>query len=147
MEIDPYELEQLRRKAASYDSEGANYKRLAKWAVAAIVVTVIALSAVVVVWRLINPQLNLYKANTEKQSQIAVSRAKADAAVFEKAAEITRAEGVSEANRIIASSITDEYIRWLYVDQLDRIEGQIIYIPTEAAIPILEAGRSVEVGP
>jgi hypothetical protein len=90
---------------------------------------------------LIGPQLRLYRANTEKQAAVAEARARADAAVYLKDAEVTRAEGVAEANEIIAESITDEYVRWLYVDQLDQVQGQIIYIPTEGGIPILEANR------
>jgi uncharacterized membrane protein len=135
------EYDELLRKAAAHDADEADVKRIIKWCMYILVGVIIGFSAVIIVWRLINPQLNLYKANTEKQSTIAVSKAKRDAAVFEKEAAITRAEGVAEANKIIANSITEEYIRWLYVDQLDTIEGQIIYIPTEAGIPILEATR------
>lgn len=112
-----------------------------KWIAVILIGLIVLISGLIFAWRLVNPQLNLYKANTEKQSTIAVAKAKRDAAVYEKEAEITRAEGVAEANKIIAKSITDEYVRWLYVDQLDTIEGQIIYIPTEAGIPVLEASR------
>lgn len=136
-ELSQSEYDNLVRKAEEYDTNAA----MVKWVARGVAVVLVVLVGLVFVWKLINPQLNLYKANTEKQAQIAVSRAKADAAVHEKRAEITRAEGVAEANRIIASSITPEYITWLYVDQLDRIEGQIIYIPTEAGLPILEANR------
>jgi hypothetical protein len=90
---------------------------------------------------LISPQLHLYKANVEKKAAVAEAKAHANAAVFLAKAEVTRAEGVAAANKIIAESITDEYVRWLYVDQLPEIDGQIIYVPTEAGIPILEAER------
>lgn len=106
-----------------------------------LIVGVVSLS---VIWGFIGPQLRLYKANVEKQAAIADARALDDSAEFLKNSEITRAEGVAEANRIIADSLTDEYIRWLYVDQLDETNGQIIYIPTEAGLPILEAGRETE---
>lgn len=101
----------------------------------------IGISVVVIAWGFIGPQLRLYKANTEKQAAVAEAKAVADSARYLANAEIVRAEGVAEANRIIADSITDEYTRWLYVDQLDEINGQIIYVPTEAGIPILEAGQ------
>ncbi len=68
-------------------------------------------------------------------------RGKAEAATLLADAEVERAKGVAQANEIIADSLTDEYIRWLYVDQLDQTNGQIIYIPTEAGLPILEAGN------
>jgi regulator of protease activity HflC (stomatin/prohibitin superfamily) len=75
--------------------------------------------------------------------QVADARARAEAATLLAESEVERAKGVAEANRIIADSITPEYTTWLYVDQLDEVianGGQIIYIPTEAGIPILEAG-------
>ncbi len=106
------------------------------WRVTTIVVVLLA------VWQLAMPQARLYRAKVERQAQIADARAKADAAEFLADAEVRRAEGVAEANQIIAESITGEYIRWLYVDQLDEIDGQVIYVPTEAGIPILEATRT-----
>lgn len=136
-ELTPTEYAELTRKAAAYD-ENADW---VKWIARAVALVLVTLLLIVFAWKLVSPQLNLYRANTEKQAQIAVSKAKADAAVHEKRAEITRSEGVAEANRIIAKSITDEYVTWLYVDQLDEVQGQIIYIPTEAGIPILEANR------
>lgn len=61
-----------------------------------------------------------------------------------KEAEITRAEGVAAANNIIAGSITQNYLRYYYISQLSEVEhlgGKIIYVPTEAGLPILEANR------
>lgn len=101
----------------------------------------VAVVLLIFVWSLAMPQARLYRAKVERQAQIADARAKSEAAEFLADAEVARARGVAEANEIIAESITDEYTRWLYVDQLDEIDGQIIYIPTEAGIPILEAGR------
>lgn len=88
-----------------------------------------------------NAQAELNAAEFQKKIAVEEALAKKDSAPDLAAAEIIRAEGVAEANRIIADSITDEYVRWLYVDQLDEIDGQIIYIPTEGGIPILEANR------
>lgn len=115
-------------------------RMIAKW----VLIALALLITIVWAWRLVNPRYVLYQANIERQVQIADARAKAEAAELLAESEIARAEGVAEANRIIAGSITDEYTRWLYVDQLDTVVangGQIIYVPTEAGIPILEAGR------
>ena len=97
----------------------------------------------VLLWvgRIASPRYKVYAADIDRQVLVAEARAKADAAVEDKRAEITKAQGVAEANRIIAESISPEYVEWLYVDQLDEVDGQIIYIPTEGGIPILEAGR------
>lgn len=56
-------------------------------------------------------------------------------------AEIERAKGVAEANRIIGDSLkgNEDYLRYLYINGLTSGAGQIIYVPTEAGLPILEA--------
>lgn len=88
------------------------------------------------------PQWKLHKASIEKRIMVEEALAEADAAVELKRAEITRAEGVAEANKIITESIDEQYIRWLYVNNLaDHNASEIIYIPTEGGLPILEAGR------
>ncbi len=115
--------------------------RIGKLIIRASVGTVLALVLLIGGCAGLKPQYKLYQANVEKQAQIAESRAKAEAAKYEANAERTRAQGVADANKIVASSITDQYIRWLYVDQMDRLQGQVIYIPTEGGLPILEAGK------
>ena len=58
-------------------------------------------------------------------------------------AEIIRARGVAEANKIIGGSLegNEAYLRYLWIHNLESAHGQVIYIPTEAGLPILEAGR------
>jgi len=141
--VDDRRLRELERDAAAYNNE----KRWVRWIIAGTIAVVLLLFAIFISARLIGTQLNLYKANTEKQAAIAEAKALADSAAFKAEAEVTRSEGVAKANKIIAESITDEYIRWLYVDQLDEIQGQVIYIPTEGGLPILEANRLPGVAP
>lgn len=89
----------------------------------------------------------LAKAEQNRQIQVAQSKAKADAAEFEAKSEVTRAGGVAQANKIIGDSLknNEAYLRYLYINGL--MEGkdhtQIIYVPTEASMPILEAGRAL----
>jgi len=70
------------------------------------------------------------------QAQTKVTIAKAEAQ-----AEIERAKGVAEANRIIGESLkgNSEYLRYLQIDAIRNSQGDKIYIPTEAGLPILEA--------
>jgi regulator of protease activity HflC (stomatin/prohibitin superfamily) len=61
-------------------------------------------------------------------------------------AEIERAKGVAEANRIIGDSLkgNEDYLRYLWIHNLSEAEkngAQVIYVPTEANLPILEASR------
>lgn len=87
---------------------------------------------------------NLKRAEFEKKIRIEEARALRDSASLLAEAEITRSRGVAKANQIIAGSITPEYLRYFYIQQLTEVEGlggKIIYVPTEAGLPILEAGR------
>ncbi len=85
-------------------------------------------------------------AQAEYNRQIVVRQAQAekDAAVLKAEAEVLRAEGVAKANKIVAEGLggPEGYLRYLYIHMLSEQHGtQIIYIPTEAGLPILEAGR------
>lgn len=102
------------------------------------------LSLMVASWMWARPQYNLWRAGIERQIQIRDAESKAVAAKSLAQAEINRAKGVAEANRIISHSITPEYLRYFYIQNLAAVEhagGTIIYVPTEAGLPILEAGR------
>ena len=84
-------------------------------------------------------------ARAEQNRQIAIQEAKAkyEAAEMLAKAEVKRAEGTAEANRIIGQSLkgNEAYIHWLWVDTLKDTKDQIIYIPTEAGVPIMESQR------
>lgn len=86
-------------------------------------------------------------ARAEQNRKIAVLEAQADldAAKLTNQAEIERAKGVAEANRIVGDSLkgNEEYLRYLWINNLKDNGADIIYVPTEAGLPILEAGRSV----
>lgn len=70
------------------------------------------------------------------QKQFELEKAEKDAQI-----EVARAKGVAEANRIIAESISSAYIQYLWVQGLNDGNTETIYVPTEANLPILEAGR------
>jgi regulator of protease activity HflC (stomatin/prohibitin superfamily) len=86
-------------------------------------------------------EAELAKANYSKQVAVQTALAKNDAAKYEAEAEITRAGGVAKANQIIGDSLknNEAYLRYLYVNNLEHTQNQVIYIPTEAGLPILEA--------
>jgi hypothetical protein len=37
--------------------------------------------------------------------------------------------------------IDENYLRYLWIDSLQHTQDKIIYIPTEAGMPLLEAGK------
>lgn len=102
-----------------------------------------ALSVILVIGGcgVVKPQYTLYKANVTKETRVREAKAKRDAAVYLAQAEVERAKGVAASNEIIAASIDEQYLRYLYVQALEGNTNQIIYVPTEAGLPILEAGR------
>lgn len=86
----------------------------------------------------------LAQAEWNRQIIVRQAQARKDAAGLEADAEVLRAEGVSKANAIVAEGLggPEGYLRYLYIHMLDeQKDKQIIYIPTEAGLPILEAGR------
>ena len=87
----------------------------------------------------------LRKAESSKQVQIEDAKGKEQAASMLANAEIERAKGVAEANRIIGRSLKDNpaYLTWLWIEKVNENGNSVIYIPTEAGIPILEAGRGI----
>jgi regulator of protease activity HflC (stomatin/prohibitin superfamily) len=88
----------------------------------------------------------LAKANYSKQVEVQIAKAREDSASHLANAEIKRAEGVAKANEIIGLSLknNEAYLRWLYIEGLkDNSQTQVIYVPTEAGLPILEAGKRI----
>lgn len=105
------------------------------------------------------PQYNVYSqrlegeaelAKAEYSRQVAVreAQAKRDSAALLAEAEVTRAGGVAKANQIIGESLKDNeaYLRYLFVNELANTKNQVIYVPTEAQLPILEATRKPHAG-
>lgn len=84
-------------------------------------------------------------ARAEQNRQIAVQEAKAkmESAELLAEAEIIRAKGLAKSNEIVADSLKgkSEYIHYLWIEALKESKDQIIYIPTEAGIPITESNR------
>lgn len=68
------------------------------------------------------------------QKKFELEKAQKDAEI-----EVARARGVAESNEIIAGSITENYLRYLFVQGLQDGNSERIYIPTEANMPIFEA--------
>ena len=83
----------------------------------------------------------------DRRIRVLEAQAALDSATLTAQAEVARARGTNEANRIMAESLggPDNYLRWSYIHMLEETAGkqgrEVIYIPTEAGMPILEAGR------
>lgn len=88
-------------------------------------------------------QAELARAESNRQIKTLEAKAMEESAKHLAQAEIIRARGVAEANRIIGDSLkgNEAYLRYLWMSNLECKNKEIIYIPTEANMPILEAGR------
>lgn len=88
-------------------------------------------------------EAELAQANYSKQVAVQEAVAKRDAAKMLAEAEVQRAIGVAKANKIIGDSLhnNEDYLRYLFVNGLENTQNQVIYVPTETNLPILEATR------
>ena len=85
----------------------------------------------------------LREADWNRQIQIREAEAALESARLLAQAEVERARGVAEANLIIGDSLKENeaYLRYLFIQNLRSSDSDVIYIPTEAGLPVLEAGR------
>lgn len=84
------------------------------------------------------------KLRTEQESlqkEFELIKAKKDAEI-----EVARAEGVAQSNKIIANSITEGYLRYRWIEGLQTNQMQVVYVPTEGNMPLMEAMRMNEYG-
>jgi len=119
-------------------------------------VSIVLLAAIVIIWGFLAVhsvsdvwaqrkagEAELAKATANRQIAVQEAMAKEESAKYLAQAEIIRAEGVAKANKIIGDSLqnNESYLRYLWIDGLHSGKNEVIYIPTEANLPILEAGK------
>jgi regulator of protease activity HflC (stomatin/prohibitin superfamily) len=103
-----------------------------------------ALGAIYSVWSSgLAGEAELKQADWNRQIAVREALAKKESAIALAQAEIERAKGVAQANKIIGDSLrnNEEYLRYLWIDGLQNTKNQVIYISTEGNLPILEANR------
>ncbi|MBR9678730.1 MAG: prohibitin family protein [Nanoarchaeota archaeon] len=81
-------------------------------------------------------ELKLQKEQEALQKDFELISAQKDATI-----RITEAGGIAEAQRIISESLTPAYLQYEFIKALTANDNNIIYVPTEANLPILEASR------
>lgn len=81
------------------------------------------------------------KAEQNRRIKIEEAKANLEAEKLNAEAEVERAKGAAQAIQIENGSLSEKYIQYLWVRQQNNLNNKtIIYIPTEANLPILEAG-------
>lgn len=94
----------------------------------------------------LNGEAELAQADGNRQIKVQEAKAAYEAADYTAKAEIRKAEGVAAANKIMSESLggPEGYLRWKYIEMLEETAGKgqtTVYVPTEAGLPILEAGH------
>lgn len=98
------------------------------------------------------PQYGVYKQRKEGEAKLAEAEysrqivikeanAKMQSASLLSQADTVRALGIARSNQIIGNSLTSNYLHWFWIDNIDKSSNDVIYVPTEANIPIMEASR------
>lgn len=100
------------------------------------------------VWRAEKSGEAVYaEAESSRRVKTLEAQATKDSAKLLGEADVERAKGAAEANRILGESLknNEQYLRYLWIQSLmDKTSPTIIYVPTEAGLPILEAQRVVK---
>lgn len=88
---------------------------------------------------------DLQRARNEQQIQVSMAQGRLDAAHLNKQAAVIEAEAVGLQIKEIGANLTqhDLYLRWQWIKMMEEIEttATVVYVPTEANLPILEAAR------
>lgn len=84
-------------------------------------------------------ELKLKAEQEALQKEFELQKAKKDAEI-----EVAKAEGVAKANQIIGDSLksNESYLKYLWIRGLKETKNQVIYVPTETGLPLLEATRN-----
>ena len=90
----------------------------------------------------------LAHASSAKEVAVAEAKAKMESATLLAEAEVIRAGGVARANEIIGQSLknNETYLRYLWINDVANNPGgrTVVYVPTEAGLPILESTRHIQ---
>jgi hypothetical protein len=85
----------------------------------------------------------LAEAQSSRRIAILEAEARRESAVALAQAEVLRAQGAAQANQILQNSLggPEGYLRYLQVQALAETRASLIYVPTEAGLPVTEARR------
>lgn len=81
----------------------------------------------------------LKEAKFSKKIAIEEAKANLESEKLNAEAEVERAKGMAKAMEVENGKLTDTYIKYLWVKNMNSSQNSKVYIPTEAGIPILEA--------
>lgn len=121
-----------------------NTVKMTFWGSVAVVIIILILMFGIPMYRVWSQEMSgraeYAKAEQNRKIKIEEAKANLEAEKLNAQAEIERANGAAQAIEIENGKLTSTYIQYLWVRQQgnNNVE-KIIYIPTEASMPILEA--------
>lgn len=95
------------------------------------------------VWsREMGGRAELAEATWNRQIAVQEAEARAESAKLDAQAEIERAKGAAESQKIISETLSREYLQYLWIQKVEGGDNkQTIYVPSENGLPLLEASR------
>ena len=89
-----------------------------------------------------NGKAEFARAESTRQIRVLEAKAELESAEFRGKAEIIKAEATAKANQILGDSLknNENYLRYMWIQQINA-DKEVYYIPTEAGLPVLEAGK------
>ncbi|MFC4261945.1 hypothetical protein ACFOWM_03580 [Ferruginibacter yonginensis] len=85
-----------------------------------------------------NGKSMLLEAESSKKVAIETAKANLESAKLNAEADQIRASGIAAANKIIGQSLENNkaYLEWLWIDNIEKNQNAVYYIPTENKVPI-----------
>jgi hypothetical protein len=98
-----------------------------------------------VIWLLMwgLPTYNVWTSSLSGKAELQKAEYTRQVAALDAQAEVARAQGVAQANKIVAEGLggPEGYLRYLWIEKVAGSSNQIVYVPSDGGLPILEAGR------
>lgn len=93
--------------------------------------------------RTLRGEASLSEAQYDRQIKVAEANAALEAAKLLATRDSLQAMGAASANRILGESLknNEAYLRYLWIKGLEDGQTSVVYVPTEANLPILEDGK------
>lgn len=117
-------------------------------AIVALIITILVGVPTYRVWQQeMEGKAEMAKAEQNRKILVEEAKAKLEAAGLEAQAEVTRAEGMAKAMEIENGKLTSTYNQYLFIRTLEKISDkgslpQIIYMPTEGMVPVMNIDQN-----
>jgi hypothetical protein len=89
----------------------------------------------------------LAHAKYAKEVAVATAKANYEAAVWDARTDTARAHGINRSNQIIGSGLTTQYLQWLWIQNLEKQDKSVIYVPSVNGIPTMPVQEATRLQP